>query len=508
MTQFFKELFILDMANNHQGDLNHAKKIINEFSKVIKKENVNGVIKLQFRNLDTYIHKKFINSEDKYVKRFSSTKLKNSEYHKLVKLMKSKKLKTMSTPFDEDSLELIKELNIDYIKIASVSANDRSLIKESEILKKPIVISVGGKNIEEIDWLVNYLEMKNAVFAIQHCVAIYPTEDTDLEINQIEFLKNRYPNVPIGFSTHENPNNLNAIQLATSKGAQLFERHIGINTSKFKLNNYSSTPLQTQKWIQSFKISKSMLGSTLRKPTSKKENETLSSLSRGVYVKNKIQINDTINKENVYFAFPKLKNQISSSDFTSSVMSSIKILNKDQPIKFNHIITSTELDNDNLITNFMLQFKSMIKISNCAINDDAKIELSHHYGIRRFREFGCLIITCFNYSYAKKILIQLPRQKHPYHMHNKKTETFQILYGSMEAEIDGEKYSLKSGDYCNVKSGKWHKFHTSNGVIFEEVSTKHYNNDTIYKDKKINDLERKDRKTKLDHWVNYFRSVK
>ena len=508
MKKYFTDLFILDMANNHQGNLNHAKKIINEFSKIIKKENVNGVIKLQFRNLDTYIHKKFINSDDKYVKRFSSTKLENLEYRSLVKLMKSKNLKTMSTPFDEDSLELIKELDIDYIKIASVSANDRSLIKEAEKLKRPIVISVGGKNIEEIDWLVNYLEMKNANFAIQHCVAIYPTEDSDLEINQIEFLKNRYPNIPIGFSTHENPNNLNAIQLATSKGAQLFERHIGLNTSKYKLNNYSSSPLQIQRWINSFKLSKSMLGSTLRKPTSKKESQTLSSLSRGVYVKDKIKINEILNEKNVYFAFPKLNNQISSSDLTSSVMNAIKVLSKDKPIKFSDIIATTELDEDSLITNFMLQFKSMIKISKCAINDDAKIELSHHYGIKRFREFGCLIITCFNYSYAKKILMQLPRQKHPYHLHNKKTETFQILYGSMEAEIDGEKYSLKSGDYCSVKSGKWHKFHTSNGVIFEEVSTKHYNNDSIYRDKKINNLERKERKTKLDHWVNYFISVK
>ena len=507
MTKNFRNLFILDMANNHQGDLIHAKKIVNEFSKIIHKENINGVIKLQFRNLDTYIHKQFINSNDKYVKRFSSTKLQNKEYAKLIKLMKSKKLKTMSTPFDEDSLKLIKDLEIDYVKIASASSNDRSLIKESEKLKKPIVISVGGKSIEEIDWVVNYLEMKNTNFAIQHCVAIYPTEDSDLEINQIEFLKNRYPNIPIGFSTHENPDNLSAIQLATSKGAQLFERHIGLNTSKHKLNNYSSTPLQIKNWIQSFKKSKSMLGSSLRKPSSKKETNTLLSLSRGVYAKEKIKKNEQLNQKNVYFAFPIIKNQISSSEFTSSSLSSIKSLDKDKPIKLSDIKTSLELDENNLITKFMLQFKSMIKISNCAINDDAKMELSHHYGIRRFREFGCLIITCFNYSYAKKILLQLPRQKHPYHMHNKKTETFQILYGSMEAEIDGEKYTLRSGDYCNVKAGKWHKFHTSNGVIFEEISTKHFNDDSIYKDKKINAVERKTRKTKLDHWVNYFRSV-
>ena len=84
MKDIFKDLFILDMANNHQGDLIHAKNIINSFTKVIKEEKINGVIKLQFRNLNTYIHKKFLNSQDKYVKRFSSTKLENADYKKLI----------------------------------------------------------------------------------------------------------------------------------------------------------------------------------------------------------------------------------------------------------------------------------------------------------------------------------------------------------------------------------------------------------------------------------------
>jgi len=507
MRDIFKDLFILDMANNHQGDLIHAKNIINNFTDVIKEERINGVIKLQFRNLETYIHKKFLNSQDKYVKRFSSTKLENSDYKQLISLMKRKKLKTISTPFDEDSVKLIEKLEIDFIKIASVSANDRNLVKESEKLKKPIIISVGGKNIEEIDWVVNYLEMKNSKFAIQHCVAVYPTKDEDLELNQIDFLKKRYGNIPIGFSTHENPENYSAIQIATSKGSQLFERHIGLNTKKYKLNEYSSTPSQIQEWIKSFKKVKSMLGSSLRKPTSKNEMETLSKLSRGVYAKSKIKNNTNINLEEVYFAFPLIKNQISSSEFTNSTFMSNSIIQKDGSLNYHNTQSREELDENTLITSFMLQFKSMIKLSMCAINDDAKIELSHHYGLNRFREFGCLIITCFNYDYAKKILLQLPRQKHPYHMHKRKTETFQILYGSMEAEVDGEKVSLKSGDYCNVKAGKWHKFHTSNGVIFEEISTKHYNNDSLYKDKKINDIDRHKRKTELNHWVNYFKSL-
>ena len=57
MPNKFKNLFVLDLANNHFGDLKHAKKIIKEFSKVVKKNNVKAAIKFQLRDYDTFIHK-------------------------------------------------------------------------------------------------------------------------------------------------------------------------------------------------------------------------------------------------------------------------------------------------------------------------------------------------------------------------------------------------------------------------------------------------------------------
>ena len=56
----FQNLFVLDLANNHFGDLNHAKKIINKFNIICKKKKINFVVKFQFRNLETYLHKKLV----------------------------------------------------------------------------------------------------------------------------------------------------------------------------------------------------------------------------------------------------------------------------------------------------------------------------------------------------------------------------------------------------------------------------------------------------------------
>ena len=84
--KIFENLFVLDLANNHFGDVKHAAKVINHFSKVIKK--LKATIKFQFRNLEKFIHPNYINSDEKYVKRFLSTKLSNSNFENYINLLK------------------------------------------------------------------------------------------------------------------------------------------------------------------------------------------------------------------------------------------------------------------------------------------------------------------------------------------------------------------------------------------------------------------------------------
>ena len=91
MRNIFNNLFVLDLANNHFGDLQHAKKIINQFSIIIKKFKINACIKFQFRDLETYIHEKFKNDKtNKFVKRFSSTRLSKEELKFLFDYTKKK----------------------------------------------------------------------------------------------------------------------------------------------------------------------------------------------------------------------------------------------------------------------------------------------------------------------------------------------------------------------------------------------------------------------------------
>ena len=231
MKNFSKNLFVLDLANNHFGDVQHAKRVITNMAHEIKSLDLQVAIKFQFRDLNTFIHPAFSTRTDiKYINRFKSTELSVEDFAELVTFAKAFGFKTISTPFDEPSVDLVRELDLDYVKVASASADDYPLLRKLTSLKQPIIASTGGLRLDQIDRLVSVLESSNNEFAIMHCVSIYPAPSNVLVLNQIKQLQNRYPHTPIGWSTHEDPSDLRPITIATSMGARIFERHIGEET--------------------------------------------------------------------------------------------------------------------------------------------------------------------------------------------------------------------------------------------------------------------------------------
>ena len=497
----FKDLFVFDMANNHQGDLNHAKNIIGEVSKLTKTENINGAIKFQFRELSTFIHKDFRNNkENKHIERFLSTELNKSKFEELSDYAKDLSIKRICTPFDEASVDFIKELNLEAIKIASCSAKDWPLIEKIANAGLPIIFSTGGLKLEDIDNLVSFLDHRACNFSIMHCVSIYPTPKKDCNLVQISILKNRYPDKVIGWSTHEDPNNLQAVQIGYALGARMFERHVGISNDKYKLNAYSSNPFQLSNWIKSYKEGRNMYGFEERN-SSTIELKSIESLSRGVYVKHSLQKGEIIKPEDVYFSMPIRDGQLSSGEFKTGIVCNEEIETDCAVLKKSiEIPASSEIQT---VKTAIHEIRAMLNKANIKLGPEFEIEISHHYGLKNFRETGALIITCINREYCKKLLVVLPKQSHPNHYHKLKEETFQVLSGSLDIVVDGHKRKLYPGDCCLVQPGVFHSFSSIDGCIVEEVSTTHYKDDSYYQDNYINNLESNERKTKVDHWGRF-----
>jgi N-acetylneuraminate synthase len=426
----FENLFVFDMANNHQGDIAHGQRIIKEIGRICKEKNVKGGMKLQYRQIETFIHPEHKqHSSSKHIKRFMETRLENEKYRTLVDEAKRVGLKTICTPFDEESVDVIEQHGIEIIKIASCSAQDWPLLERIALSRRPVICSTAGLSISEIDKVVSFFSHRKVPLALMHCVAIYPTTALDLQMNQIDLLKNRYPFLPIGFSTHEAPDNLHAVIIAVAKGAMLLERHVGIETDTIKLNAYSSTPQQIEKWIEKAMEAKVACGAVERLLPKDEEKKSLISLMRGVYAKRDITAKEEIRKEDVYFAMPLLEGQLSSGQFYDGIIS-----NKAYPA--NSALDSGLVDTKDIkrqVYSVIHQIKGMLYNARIAIGKEFRVELSHHYGIDQFEKVGAVIIDCVNREYCKKLVIQIPNQTHPTHYHEKKEETFQVLWGKRRA---------------------------------------------------------------------------
>jgi len=502
----FDGLFIYDLANNHQGDLAHAVKIVDAMGEVSREAGVRAALKFQFRQLDTFIHPDFKTRNDlKFIKRFNETRLSMDDFSALTERVRENRLLTMCTPFDEESVDIICDMKIELIKIASCSAADRPLLEKITSVNRPVVVSTAGLQISEIDWLVNFFETARMEFAIMHCVAIYPTPDNQLAFNQIGSLRARYPGIPIGWSTHENPSQLSPVQIAYAKGAQLFERHVGINTDEYTLNAYSSTPDQIKRWLDAYKQAVVMCGPQERAPAPPEETKTLHDLKRGVYAAKPIKKGEPLSRSKVFFAMPLEDGQLVTDHWSEGIVADQDYAPK---MAVSDTLANIEPKEEHLIYQIMLQVRGLLNHARVSINDDASIEISHHYGLSRFREFGAVIITCVNRSYGKKLLIQLPRQKHPYHYHKKKEETFQLLHGDLEITKNGDRIVMEPGETCLIDPGDWHKFHTLDGAVIEEIYNTHYDNDSFYEDPLIAQMNRSDRKTNVDLWCEYFKTYR
>jgi mannose-6-phosphate isomerase-like protein (cupin superfamily) len=128
-----------------------------------------------------------------------------------------------------------------------------------------------------------------------------------------------------------------------------------------------------------------------------------------------------------------------------------------------------------------------------------ELEISHHYGLEKFNDFGLTAITVINRDYCKRLMVVLPGQKHPEQWHKQKDETYHILFGEVIVELDGEQSTHKSNDVITIPHGVRHSFWTKNGAVIEEVSSSYSQGDSFYTDPAID--ANNNRKTFVTYWL-------
>jgi sialic acid synthase SpsE/mannose-6-phosphate isomerase-like protein (cupin superfamily) len=494
-----RPMFILDMANNHMGSVDHALRIIDEFATALKGLPFQIGFKLQYRQLDTFIHPDFVGRDEfNYVKRFSETRLDPDQMLVIKNAIADAGFTTVCTPFDNESVDVIEAHDFDIIKVASCSFTDWPLLERIAATSKPLVVSSGGATLEEIDQVVSFLSHRNKDLSLMHCVAEYPTPNSHLNIGQIRMLAERYPGVRVGFSTHESPDQTDPVKMAVAAGAKILERHVGVPTDEWPLNKYSGTPAQTRAWIEAAAQAVEAYGSdTERYTPSASELESLRGLRRGVFAKVDIPAGGTLTLANTMLAIPTVQGQLTAND-----LSKYRVYTANDGLAAGAAAMAADMTRTNTretANEIVQEIKEYLVKTGTDVPGRLSLEISHHYGIERFHEYGMTIITFVNREYCKKLLVVLPGQRHPEQYHTEKEETFHVLQGTVELILDGVPSELTAGDIVTVERGVRHEFFTETGCIIEEVSSTHLKADSYYTDPAI--AANPNRKTVITYWL-------
>ena len=492
-----RPLLVLDIANNHMGSVEHGLRIVREVREAVGHLGLAIGMKLQYRELETFIHPDYVARDDvPYVKRFLETRLSVAERLELKNAITDAGFVAICTPFDEASVDLIEEHGFDFIKIASCSVTDWPLLERTVATDKPLIVSTGGASLDDLDNVVSFLTHRDKYFILMHCVAEYPTVAADLELGQILLLKQRYADVEVGYSTHEEPDSLDPVKMAVAMGATVLERHVGVATEEWPLNAYSSTPQQIREWatvIQSALVARGRAAG--RHSPGAAELASLRSLRRGVFAERDIGTEGRV--ADVFLAIPSVEGQLTANELSKyrdyhalvQIPAGAPVMTRDVRI----------VDNREVAYRIVQRVKAYLAETGMHVPGRLELELSHHYGIDRFDEYGATIITFVNREYCKKLIVMLPGQQHPEQAHRVKEETFQVLQGELRLTLDGVASTLRVGDIVTVERRTRHAFAAPGGCIIEEVSSTHLKDDSFYTDPAI--VANPDRKTLVSHWL-------
>lgn len=252
---------IAEVGQNHQGDLDIAR----EYIRIFAFEGADA-IKFQTRN------NRFLFSQDAYEAPYASENAFAETYgaHREKLELKPKWLpilkedcikhgvKFMSTPFDEPSLELLKKIDVDILKVASFDLGNLPFIHRIASLGKPVVMSVGGGKIDQVRSSVEVLLNHHDEVAILHCVSEYPCEYNRLGLDNIEVLIKEFPGCAIGSSDHFNGTLSGPV--AYLKGARVFEKHVTLNRAwKGTDHSFALEPEGFRKFVRDIKRVRHMM---------------------------------------------------------------------------------------------------------------------------------------------------------------------------------------------------------------------------------------------------------
>lgn len=306
-----KPYIIAELGSNHNGDMDLARRLIDEAA-------LAGCdcIKFQSWTKDTIFSRKVYDANyflaDDYRNRSDYTLEEIVEKFSVsrdqLRSMKSycveKGVEFSCTPFSFPEVDfLVDELDVGFIKVASMDLNNYEFLRHISKKGRPVILSTGFGTLAEIDLAVETIEKENnQEIVLMHCVANYPPRDENVNLNNIDMLRNNYPAYSVGFSDHSV--GVEIPLAAVAKGACVIEKHFTLDKDMFGWDHkVSAMPWEMKNIVTGSERIAKALGS-YRRVLSSDDVERMPAYRRSIVAARDIPAGKTIERSDVDFKRP------------------------------------------------------------------------------------------------------------------------------------------------------------------------------------------------------------
>src|SRR6476661_9515951 len=258
---------IAEIGNNHQGSLEQAKRLVDA-----AKECGADAVKLQKRASRTLYTREFFDQPYDNESSFGRTygehrealELSPSELAELQAHARESDITFFATAFDFESADLLAELDVPAFKFASGDIRNTPLLRHVAAFGKPMILSTGGAELTDVDRAVEAILALNDQLCILQCTAAYPADTDDLNLNVITTLRERYPELVIGLSDHQD--GIAMALVAYMLGARVMEKHFTLShTLKGTDHAFSLMPEGMRKLVRDLRRTPAALGDGVKK---------------------------------------------------------------------------------------------------------------------------------------------------------------------------------------------------------------------------------------------------
>ncbi len=227
--------------------------------------------------------------------------LSEENHRKIFKYCQRKKIMFISSPFDEDSADFLDKLGVKMFKLGSGEITNIPFLLHIAKKKKPMIISTGMANLDEIKTAVTSIERINPAVVILHCTTSYPANFSDLNLNAITTLKREF-DIPVGYSDHSE--GIESSIAAIALGASVIEKHFTLDKNlPGPDHRASSEPEELGKMVICIRNIEKALGNGVKNP-SKGEQVIMRCVRKSIFAKVNIAKGTVITEKMLEFKRP------------------------------------------------------------------------------------------------------------------------------------------------------------------------------------------------------------